>query len=421
MDRRSGLFDPELEGMPPAERSAFKAERLRRLARYAYERSPAMRQKLDAARVPPDTLRAVEDLSCLSVTRKEDLVAAQKAVPPFGGFLAVPPSALGRIHVSPGPIFVPRAPDPEERRARARVLYACGFRAGDRVQNCFAYHLTPAGLGFDEGLQELGCVVIPAGPGNTELQVVVLARLQVQGYVGTPSFLKLLAEKAEEVGLDARRDLRLEVAFCGAEPLSEALREELEGRLGMLVRQAYGTADTGLLAHECPAAEGMHILDEAIVEVLDPDTEKPLPPGEVGHVVASVLDRTKPVIRFGTGDLSTLDDTPCPCGRTAPRLGPIRGRIGEIVKVRGMFLHPKEAEEVLARFPQIKRFQIVVSKEEDRDEMTFVIERGEDAGTLPSADALAGLIRDRLKLRARIRWVAPGTLPEHAPRLLDSR
>ncbi|MDP2727571.1 MAG: AMP-binding protein [Dehalococcoidia bacterium] len=376
---------------------------------------------MDSAGIRPGEIRGDDDLPTLPISRKTESMDAQKANPPFGDFVAVPIEQLKNIFVSPGPIFYPRATDEEVVQLRAKTFFAGGFRPGDIVQNCFVHHLVPAGIELGNALMAIGCVVIPAGGGNTELQIEVMRRLKVSGYVGTPSFLNILADKAEESGFNLKKDFALEVGFCGAEMLPESLRKSLEERWGAIVRQSYATADTGLLGYECRELSGMHIPEERMVEIVDPTTGERVPTGQVGEVVASANSRTVPLLRYATGDLSLISDEPCPCGRTSPRILRIVGRAEDSTKVRGMFVYPRQVDEVVAKFPAIAKYQIVVTREKDRDDMTFLVELKEEVNRAELTANLQDRIRDVIKLRAEVEYVSAGTIPEGAKKLVDKR
>jgi len=336
--------------------------------------------------------------------------------PPLAGWLGVPLWELARLYRSPGPIF-----DPEGRNADywrfAPALFAAGFRAGDVVLNTFSYHLTPAGHMFDGALRVMGCPVVPAGPGNTEVQVQLLDGLGVKGFVGTPSFLATLLEAAERAGAASR----LRVAFVIAEMLSEPLRQRLEQRYGVRASQGYGTADVGSIAYECGARTGMHIARETIVELVDPQTGHAVAPGQPGEVVVTALNPVYPLLRLGTGDLAVMAGGSCPCGRTGPRLARILGRVGEAVKVRGMFVHPAELDRLVARHPQVRRYQAVVTRRDHRDEMLVRAEVEVQDLTAGLAERLRQSLSEGLRLRLEVELIAPGTLPADAGKVVDRR
>lgn len=392
---------------------------LGRIVRHAYEDAPTVRARFDRAGVNPDEIRSPEDLARIPVLRKAELTELQKGAPPFGGLLGLPVERLQRIFMSPGPIYDPQGPV-EDFWRWGGGLRTAGFGPGDIVLNTFSYHLSPAGFMFDAAARSLGCVVVPAGVGNTELQARILADLGVTAYTGTPSFLMTLLEKARELGYETRK---LTKAFVTAEMLPTSLRQRFAAEFEIEVYQGYGTADAGCVAHECGHREGMHVAGAgAIVEILDPETRGPAPPGEMGEIVVTVLDETYPLIRFGTGDLSAWMTEPCPCGSQALRLKGILGRLGDSVKVRGMFVHLKQVEEVMARFAEVARYQVTVTRKDHRDDLTFHLElAGEPANPMAVAARLEGLVRDVIRLRPEIDFVTRGTIPEGAKKLVDER
>jgi phenylacetate-CoA ligase len=422
LDRTTGYFREDLETMPRAEKKAYLEGKLREIVRYAYKHARAFKEKLDSVGLKPDDIETIEDLEKIPVTKKADLVELQKRDLPFGGFVGVPMEKLRRIYVSPGPIY-----EPGERKydeiAWAQGLYAGGFRPGDIAANTFNYHMMPFAMNMvDNSLNMVGCITVPTGVGNTELQVNILKSLKATGFCGTPSFLLTIAEKAEEMGLDLKKDLNLKVVFVAAEMLPESLRKTLEDKLGVILRQSYGTADIGSLGYECMEKKGMHIPDDKIVEIVDPRTGKQLPPGEAGEIVATNFNKTYPLIRFGTGDLSCLTEEPCPCGRTSPRLVRILGRIDQLTKVRAVFVHPGQADEVARRYPNISAHRVVVTRERDQDVMTFQVElRDENVDKEKLREAIQDTIRDVMKVRGDVEFVPQGTIPEGAKKIEDKR
>ncbi|MDI6709326.1 MAG: AMP-binding protein [Bacillota bacterium] len=387
--------------------------------RSAYSRSSAVRETFKAAGLTPDDIREAGDLARLPVTHKAELIQRQQDDPPFGGFLTCPVTELARIFVSPGPIYDPQGLR-EDYWGWAEALAAAGFARGDIVQNTFSYHLTPAGMMFDGALRKLGCTVIPAGVGNSEHQLRVMRDVKVNGYVGVPSFLYALLQKAEEMGFTCPGDLRLKRAWVTAERLSEDLRSLLYDRYGIAVYQGYGTADTGCVAYECRKRRGLHPADRVLLEIADPATGQPLGPGQAGEVVVTILEPSYPLLRFGTGDLGVMTVEPCACGLPGPRLLGILGRTGDGVKVRGLFLYPHQIDELVQRIPGALRCQAVVTRKEFRDELTLLVELAspEDAGA--GSDGVAALARDILRLRAAVEFVPPGSL-KGEERLVDRR
>ncbi len=382
------------------------------LVRHFYERAPGFARRLETAGLTPDDIRTEEDLAKIPVLRKEDLVELQAQDPPFGGLLAVPLNRLKRIFQSPGPIYDPEGLAPDYWRW-SQALKAAGFGPEDVVINAFGYHLTPAGAMFEEGLRAVGCTVIPGGVGQQELQIQAMHALGVTGYVGLPSYLLALLKKAEEMGLT----LQVRKAFVTAEPLPDSLREALHQRGVEVVRQGYGTAECGNLGYECVYEDGWHVPEGVLVQICDINTGQPLPPGQVGEVVVTLDQKEYALIRFGTGDLSVLNTEPCKCGRSSPRLMGWRGRVGDAVKVRGLFVHPRQLQDLMRRFPQVSRWQAVVTREAHLDRLTLkiVVAEGEEG----LEDALKQAAREVLKLRVEVEPVED--IPEDAKPLLDTR
>ena len=363
---------------------------------------------VDAAAV---TSRAA--LARLPVTRKSDLNEMQRANPPFGGLEATPISGLARIFMSPGPIYDPEGRRPDFWRT-ARSLFAAGFRAGDVVLNCYSYHLTPAGSMFETGLHHLGCAVIPGGVGQTELQARVIADLKPSGYVGTPSFLKLILEKCDELGLDATS---LRRALVSGEAFMPAVRSFVAAR-GLAAFQSYGTADLGTLAYETEAREGLVASEDIVLEIVRPGTGDPVPEGEVGEVVVTAFNDDYPLVRFATGDLSAVLAGASPCGRTNARIKGWLGRADQTTKVRGLFVHPHQVAEVLRRHG-LARARLVVANEAGEDHMTLRIEKDAADGAL--ATAVEATVRDLMKVRGAVQFVSPGTLPNDGKVIEDVR
>lgn len=421
-DRNSGYYDPPGETLPSDQKRAFQERKLREILPFAYQRTAAARRTFDDLGLDPASICSLEDLQQIPVTQKSRLIAIQQETPPFGGQLTRPLNELKRIYVSPGPIFDPLGPGPADPRC-CKCLFAAGIRPGDIVQNTFLYHFTPFGLYFDDALVELGCTVVPAGVGNTELQAQVLRTLSVDGYIGTPSFLKAILDKVVESGFDLRKDLALKTAVVGAEMLSESLRDDLEDRVGLKVRQAYGTADVGLIGHECPEKNGYHLFDrEMLFEITDPLTGRQLPPGEIGELVVTSFNPTYPLLRFGTGDLTSLDTSPCACGRTAPRLPRLLGRADQVTKVRAMFIHPSQVDRVAERHSGIGRVRVLVTQQDHQDEMTFEVELQDQRVDRPALEQrLMADIREIMRLRGAVSFVPPGTIPSEAKKIEDRR
>ena len=338
---------------------------------------------------------------------------------PLGGLNATPVAKLAKIFMSPGPIYEPEGRAKDWWRS-ARALYAGGFRAGDLIANTFAYHFTPAGSMLESGALAIGCTVVPAGVGQTELQVAAIRDLGIGGYIGTPSFLKLIVEKADEMKADISS---LKKAHVGAEYLPPALRQAMLAR-GIRVTQSYGTADLGSLAYESLGPDGSvnqgMILDEGpLLEIVRPGTGDPVPPGEVGEVVITTFNPDYPLVRFGTGDLSAVLPGVSPCGRTNTRIRGWMGRADQTTKVRAMFVTPKQVNEIARRHPEILRARLVVEGESGNDRMTLKCEVKDHPGGL--AEAIVASIRELTKLRGEVELVATGSLPNDGKVIEDLR
>lgn len=379
------------------------------------QNAPGFAARLQAAGLRPEEIHTPQDLEALPVIRKDDLATLQAVTPPFGGFLACKPGELKRIFQSPGPIY-----DPETRVADywrwASALRASGFGAGDVVLNAFGYHLTPAGAMFEEGLWAVGCAVIPGGIGNQEQQVRAMHTLGVSGYVGLPSYLKALLDKANELELP----LKVSKAFVTAEPLPPSLRDELNQQ-GVTVRQGYGTAECGNLGFECEQQDGWHLPSDALVQVCDLTSGLPLPPGESGEIVVTLYTPDYALVRFGTGDLSSLNTEPCPCGRQIPRLMGWQGRVGDAVKVRGMFLHPRQLSGLMSRFPEVIRWQAVITRQEHKDYLALKVVPAADTEVATLPERLAGAAREAIKFNLEVEITPEAEIKSGAPPIQDTR
>jgi phenylacetate-CoA ligase len=354
-----------------------------------------------------------EALAKLPVLRKSDLLGLQKQSPPFGGFAVTAPNKAKRLLMSPGPLFEPEGHGRDWWGA-ARALFAAGFRPGDIVHNCFAYHLTPGGFMLESGAHALGCAVIPGGVGNTEQQVEAIAHLKPSGYVGTPDFLKILLDAAASAGKDASS---LKRALVSGAALPASLREEL-GRRGVAVLQCYGIAELGVVAYESAAREGMIVNEHLIVEIVRPGTGDPVPDGEVGEVVVTSFNPDYPMIRLATGDLSAVMAGTSPCGRTNMRIRGWMGRADQTTKVKGMFVHPGQVAEVAKRHPELGRLRLTVAREGEQDAMTLLAECTPQAGL---EDAVATTLQAVTKLKGRVKLVAPNSLPNDGKIIADER
>lgn len=402
-----------LETRDPEARERDQLASLRGQITYAKAGAPAFAKllaDLDAAGI---TSRAA--LAQLPVTRKSDLLEMQKADRPFGGLAATGWGAVRRVFASPGPIYEPEGARPDHWRI-ARALFAAGFRAGDLVHNCFSYHLTPAGSMLETAAHALGCTVFPGGIGQTELQVQAIADLRPAGYVGTPSFLKIILEKADELGIALPS---LTKALVSAEAFPPSLRDAFAQR-GIQGYQVYATADLGSIAYETSAREGLVVDEGVLVEIVRPGTGDPVAPGEVGEVVVTALvNADYPLIRFGTGDLSALLPGVSPCGRTNMRIKGWMGRADQTTKVKGMFVHPAQVAAIVKRHREIAKARLVVDNPDGNDRMTLHVEVPANASA--HAEAIVTSIRDITKLRGEVTFRAAGELPNDGKVIDDVR
>ncbi|WP_459616072.1 phenylacetate--CoA ligase family protein [Bordetella sp. 2513F-2] len=414
-------FD-DLEVRPPEVREqALMAALPQALAR-AMAAAPAIARQLQG--VDPRAVASRQALAGLPVLRKHELLAQQQAsrdgagapgaAKAMGGFSAVGWGQALRVYASPGPIYEPEGARRDYWRF-ARALYAAGFRPGELAYNCFSYHFTPAGSMMETAAHAVGCTVFPGGTGQTEQQVRAIADLAPAGYTGTPSFLKIILEKADELGMPLPS---LRRALVSGEAFPPSLRDWFAAR-GIEGYQAYGSADLGMIAFETPAREGLVLGEEIILEIVRPGTGDPVPDGDVGEVVVTTLNPDYPLVRFGTGDLSAILPGASPCGRTNTRIRGWLGRADQTTKVRGMFVHPSQVAEVLARHPGLGRARLVISGAVGADRMVLRVEAAQ--GTPELAARLAATVRDVTKLRAEVEWAVPQSLPNDGKVIDDQR
>jgi len=405
-----------LETRAPAEREAALLAALPAQIAHARTASPAFAEIL--AGVDPAAITSRAALAALPVTRKSELLArqqAQRAENVFGGFSTIGfGAAMPRVFSSPGPMYEPEGTRRDYWRM-ARALYAAGFRPGELVHNSFSYHFVPAGSMMESGAHALGCTVFPGGTGQTEQQVQAMAELKPAGYIGTPSFLKIIVEKAAEMKVALPSVTK---AMVSGEAFPPSLRDWLAER-GIAGYQCYATADLGLIAYETEAREGLVLDEGVIVEIVRPGTGDPVAEGEVGELVVTTLNPDYPLIRFGTGDLSAVLPGHCPSGRTNTRIKGWMGRADQTTKVRGMFVHPGQVAEITRRFPEVIKARLVVSGEMANDSMSLLVEtRSSPAGL---DQRISEVIRDVTKLRGTVQLMAPGSLPNDGKVIEDAR
>ena len=407
-----------LETRSQAHRHAALMQALPVQIAHAKAHAPAFADGL--ANCDPTAVHSLEALAKLPVVRKQELLEIQKATRASGGSVFGGFSALGfghampRVFASPGTIYEPEGTQRDYWRM-ARAIFAAGFRSGELIHNCFSYHFTPAGSMMETGAHAVGCTVFAGGTGQSEQQVVAMAELQPAGYIGTPSFLKIIIEKAAEMGVTLPS---VKKALVSGEAFPPSLRDWLSER-GVQAYQCYATADVGLIAYETQARDGLVLDEGVIVEIVRPGTGDPVAPGEVGEVVVTSLNPAYPLIRFGTGDLSAVLAGDCPTGRTNTRIRGWMGRADQTTKIRGMFVHPKQVADIVRRFPEVLRARLVVSGAMAQDEMTLKVESATASEGL--SDRISEAIRDVTKLRGSVELAAPGSLPNDGKVIEDAR
>lgn len=369
----------------------------------------ALNRQLEVARLDgfEKPLQSLDELARLPLLRKSELIRMQAENLPFGG---IPVNEVAHVFQSPGPIYEPGGISHDWWRM-GRFLHALGIGKDDIIQNCFSYHLTPAGMIFENGAQAVGARVLPAGPGQTELQVKAASEIGVTGYAGTPDFLKIILDKAEETG----RELKISKAAVGGGALFPSLREEYADR-GIVCRQCYATADIGNIAYESEAMEGMIVDEGVIVEIVTPGTGIPVTPGQVGEVVVTTFNPDYPLIRFATGDLSASIEGASPCGRTNIRIKGWMGRADQTTKIKGMFVRPEQVASLMSRHEEIVRARVVVTRKNEKDAMIVKVET--DRG---NAEQYKKSVGDLLKLNGRIEIVPVGSLPNDGLVIEDAR
>ena len=413
----NAMFDA-LESRAPEAREAALLAALPQQVAHAQKSSAAFAALL--ADVDPASITSRAALATLPVIRKSELQERQQAVRAaggnvFGGFSSIGFGArMPRVFASPGPIYEPEGTAKDYWRM-ARAIHAAGFRPGELIHNCFSYHFVPAGSMMETGAHALGCSVFPGGTGQTEQQVQAMRELQPAGYIGTPSFLKIIVEKAEELGLTLPT---VKKAMFGGEAYPPSLRDWFTAH-GIAGYQCYATADLGLIAYETEAREGLVLDEGVIVEIVRPGTGDPVAEGEVGELVVTTLNPDYPLVRFGTGDLSAVLPGHCPTGRSNTRIKGWMGRADQTTKIRGMFVHPKQVDEIVKRFPELSRARLVVSGEMANDVMTLKVEAAESVEGL--AARIGEAIRDVTKLRGQVELLAPGALPNDGKVIEDVR
>ncbi|MBV7332034.1 AMP-binding protein [Chloroflexi bacterium TSY] len=408
--------------------STDRDQKVRQLIERAYTNAPAVRRRFDEVGLKPSDIQTAADLDKIPILPKDTVIALQQADPPFGGMLGVPMSKVRHIFMSPGPLYEPDAGDDSTTSDMAQLaLEKSSFTPGDVVLNALSYHLVPAGLMLDTALTQMGCTVLPTGIGNSELQVKLIQDLGVTGYVGTPSFLMILIQKAEEAGMDFKQDLQLTKALVTAEPLPAPLRQTLVETYGITLGNAYATAELGFLAVNLDGTMAMRLQPEPVIQVVDPETGTPVGSGEAGEVVVTHYDHAYPLIRFGTGDMAVLTDPAPGQSRQEERSITLVGRSGEARKVRGMFVHPNQLRfaigQATAQIGGAKAVQGVVSRSENRD--YFVVRvalNDQSVDTNSLTEPVKEAVRQLCRVRAdEVVFVATDAIAEDAPGMVDER
>ena len=366
----NNLFDKK-ESWGKRKRKSQQDKALADMVKLGYEKSGHVKAMLDAHKINPANIKTREDLVCLPVTSREKLVEMEQLDPPYAG-LENPDISIDRVFTSPGPVYEPHLSETDYLWARA--FFAAGIGPNDITLNAFSYHLVAAGLTFHNGLRRVGATVVPSGASSSQIQVQLIKDLKVTAYIGTPSFLMAIINKAKEVGFDFQQDFLVKKACFAAEPLLPDLRRMFENEYGIDTYQMYGATEVGDVAYECSEKNGWHICEETIVEVVDPATGKNVPDGELGEVIVTRLNDIFFLLRFGTGDLSRLITDKCPCGRTSYRLAGIAGRVGDAVKVRGLFVAPSQIKMIQAKYKNLP-LQVVVSRTGHEDILKLRIEK----------------------------------------------
>ena len=402
-----------------ADRGRYLTEGLQEICGYAHVMAPTIKKRFDDAGFDPAQISSLKDLEKIPITTRDDFIRIQRESPPFGGFATVAPQNLKRIYIHPGPQYETLS-DSDIDHVR-KILHKVGVKKGDIVINTVSYHLVPAGLMIDDALTSAGITVVPTGVGNTDIQVQTMHDLKVTFFFGFPSFLMNVINRAGEMGYDFKRDFSLRSAIALG---SSELRTSFEQDYGIDTREIYGFLPVGLPACECAQKSGMHIEEDFIVEIVDPDTGKQLGVGEVGEVVVTtIFNKVMPRIRIGSGDLSYFVNEPCPCGRTSPRLGRIVGRVGEGIKVRGMFIQPPEVADVVSHFSEISNYQLVVTRIGLRDTVNTRLElTNEPIDTKALQKNLKDQFNDKCRLKLdSVEFVPSGTIPKDAKKVVDER
>ncbi|MBW1782006.1 MAG: AMP-binding protein [Deltaproteobacteria bacterium] len=417
----NGFFDRARETMDWEIRRKRLSRQFVDTFRHAYEHTDAYKEHFGSAGIHVSDIKDINDMEKLPILRMETIVERQKKDPPFGGFETGNPADMRRIYVNPGLIYQPGEQHYLDT-SWAEALCAAGFEPEDRILNTFNYHLWPFAFMLDESVRMIGGTVIPSGIGNTLMQIRIMQGLKINGFMGTPSFLMTMIQRAEGMKLDLKHDIHLKKALVAAEMLPESLRSRLQDKLGMSIRQGYGTVFLGCIGYECAYMTGLHVPDSIYVEVVDPHTGKATQPGAAGEIVATSFNKYYPMIRVATGDISILTHQSCSCGRNGLMLKKILGRTDQATKVRGTFVHTWQTDEVISRHPEVFKYQVVITRENHNDIMTFVVELKEEQREFGMIRArIERDIKDILTIRGVVQVVPKGTIPDFHKKIEDQR
>ncbi|MGO9137999.1 MAG: phenylacetate--CoA ligase family protein [Syntrophales bacterium] len=407
------------ECLPQEERHHRKTRQILEMVAAGHRKSGRIRKIFADLELHHDEIKTLADFQLFPVIPREKLIELEMTDPPFAG-LNNTDEPIDRIFISPGPVYEPHLSDNDYLWARA--YHAAGIRRGDVVLNAFSYHMVAAGLTFHAGLRRVGATVVPSGTSSSQLQVQLIRDLSVTAYTGTPSFLLSIINKAQELGYDFKKDFMIRRACFAAEPLPPSLRRKFEGEYAIDTYQMYGATEVGDVSFECGEKNGWHICEEVLVEIVDPFTGKCVPPGMPGEVVVTRFNNVFFLFRFGTGDLSRIIESPCPCGRTSFRMDGIYGRVGDAVKVRGLFIAPSQLNRIKAAFGHV-RFQLLISRTSHEDILTVRLEPQDPAlDTASLADKFSKSFRDECVLTIdRFEFLNPGTIKEADSSVIDQR